>query len=81
MRWFLPGFVTRGLKAVWSRFAAWLREWTKPDAHGLVGGAVADATRSKSEPMLENALLRQRLIVLERQVKRVPATLAIQGEF
>jgi hypothetical protein len=40
-----------------------LREWTKPDNHGLVGGAVADATRSKSELMLENALLRQQLIV------------------
>ncbi len=70
MRWFLPGFVTRGLKEVWSRLVAWLWKWTKPEAHGLVGGAVADATRSKSELMLENALLRQQLMVLERQVKR-----------
>jgi putative transposase len=31
---------------------------------------VADATRSKTELMLENALLRQQLIVLKRQVKR-----------
>ena len=31
---------------------------------------MADATRSKSELMLENALLRQQLIVLDRQVKR-----------
>jgi hypothetical protein len=56
----LPGVVKRGLKAVWSRVIEWLREWTKPDNHGLVGGAVADATRSKSELMLENALLRSR---------------------
>ena len=41
----------------------WLREWTKPDGHGLVSGAVADATRSKSELVLENALLRQQVIV------------------
>jgi putative transposase len=31
---------------------------------------VADVTRSNSELMLENALLRQRLIVVSRQVKR-----------
>jgi putative transposase len=70
MRRFLPGFVKRGLKAVWLRVVDRLREWTRPDNHGLVGGAVADATRSKSELMLENALLRQQVIVLERQVKR-----------
>jgi hypothetical protein len=70
MQQFLPGFVKRGLKAVGSRVINWSREWTKPDNHGLGGGAVADATRRKSELMLENALLRQQLIVLERQVKR-----------
>jgi putative transposase len=70
MQRFLPSFVKRGMKTIWSRFVDWLREWTKPDNHGLVGGAVADATRSKSQLMLENALLRQQVIVLERQVKR-----------
>jgi putative transposase len=66
----LPGDVKRGLKVIGSRMIEWLREWTKPDSHGLMGGAVADVTRSKSELMLENALLRQQLIVLDRQVKR-----------
>ncbi len=66
----LLGFVKRGLKAIGSRCIERLRKWTKPDNHGLVGGAMADATRSKSELMLENALLRQQLIVLDRQVKR-----------
>ncbi len=70
MRRFLPSFVKRGLKAVLSRVVERLRKWTKPDNHGLAGGAVADATRSKSELMLENALLRRQLIVLDRQVKR-----------
>jgi len=55
----LLGFVKRGLKAIGSRCIERLRKWTKPDNHGLVGGAMADATRSKSELMLENALLRQ----------------------
>jgi transposase InsO family protein len=36
----------------------------------MLGGIVADGTRSKTELMLENALLRQQLIVLKRQVKR-----------
>jgi hypothetical protein len=66
----LVGSVKRGLKAVWSRFVEWSRKWTQPDNHGLLGGVVADATRSKAELMLENALLRQQLIVLDRQVKR-----------
>jgi putative transposase len=70
MRRFMPGVVKRGLKAMGSRLIAWVREWTRPDSHGLMGGAVADATRSKSELMLENALLRQQLIVLDRQGKR-----------
>jgi putative transposase len=70
MQRFLPGFVKQGLRIIWSRFVEWLREWTKPDKHGLVGGAVADGARSKSQLMLENALLRQQVIVLERQVKR-----------
>ena len=70
MQPFLPSFVKWRLKAVGLRFVAWMREWTKPDNHGLAGGAVADATRSKSELMLENALLRQQLIVQDRQVKR-----------
>ncbi len=68
-RW-LPGFVKSRLKAFGSGFVERLHQWTKPDGHGIVGGAVADATRSKTELMLENALLRQRLIVLQRQVKR-----------
>jgi putative transposase len=79
MQQFLPGFVKRGLKAVGSRLIDWLREWIKPDHHGLVGGAVADATRSKLELMLENALLRQQLIVLERQVKRPPLSWRERG--
>jgi hypothetical protein len=44
MEHLLLGFVKRGLKAVTSRVINWLREWIKPDNHGLVGGAVADAT-------------------------------------
>jgi hypothetical protein len=53
----LRGVVKRGLKAIRSKCIDWLRARTKPDNHGLVGAAVADAARSKPELMLENALI------------------------
>ncbi len=52
-----------------------LREWARP--HGvapLALGMVADLTRSKGELLLENALLRQQLIVACRQFKRPTLT-------
>jgi len=51
-----------------------LRQWTKPDNHTLALSAALDLTRSKSELILENALLRQQLIVLQRQTKRPKLT-------
>ena len=47
-----------------------LRRWTKPSNDALVRNAAVDLTRNKTELVLENALLRQQLIVLKRQVKR-----------
>jgi transposase InsO family protein len=46
------------------------RQWTKPDNHSLALNAALDLTRSKSELILENALLRQQLVVLQRQIQR-----------
>ena len=51
-----------------------LRHWTKPDNHAPIPNAALDLARSKSELMLENALLRQQLIVLQRQTKRPKLT-------
>ncbi len=39
-----------------------LRQWTRPDNHTLILNTAVDLTRSKPELVLENALLRQRLI-------------------
>jgi len=36
----------------------------------LISGVLSDLTRSRSDLIVENALLRQQLIVLHRQVKR-----------
>jgi len=50
--------------------------WTKPLTSPLPLGTLADLGRSKSELIAENALLRQQLIVLKRQVKRPVCTKA-----
>ncbi len=44
--------------------------WIKPSTTSLVFGTLADLTRGKAELLAENALLRQQLIILRRQVKR-----------
>ena len=54
------------LDALSSRFT----RWTKPLRTSLPLATLTDLDRSKSELIAENALLRQQLIVLKRQVKR-----------
>jgi putative transposase len=54
------------LHALSSRFS----HWTTPLTSSLPLSTLADLGRSKSELIAENALLRQQLIVLKRQVKR-----------
>ena len=44
--------------------------WTKPPTSSLPLQTLADLGRSKSELVAENALLRQQLIILRREVKR-----------
>ncbi len=47
-----------------------IQQWVKLKNPSLFADAVFDLTRSKSELMLENAFLRQQLIVLNRQLIR-----------
>jgi putative transposase len=44
--------------------------WIKPPTTSFVLGTFADLTRGKAELLAENALLRQQLTILHRQVKR-----------
>jgi putative transposase len=44
--------------------------WIKPSTTSLLLATFADMTRGKSELLAENALLRQQLIILRRQIKR-----------
>ncbi len=46
------------------------QRWVKPDNPSLFADSVFDLTCSKAELILENAFLRQQLIVINRQVIR-----------
>jgi len=52
----------------------WLKErvksWIKPAKSVLIIGTLSDLTRSRTDLVVENGLLRQQLIVLNRQIKR-----------
>ena len=56
----------------------WLEErikrWAKPAPSVLIIGLLSDLTHSRADLVVENALLRQQLIVLNRQVKRLQLT-------
>ncbi len=51
-----------------------LTRWTKPLGTSLPMATLTDLGRNKSELISENALLRQQLIILKRQVKRPACT-------
>jgi putative transposase len=63
---------------VWKPFVIWIqrliKQWAKPATLTLISGIFSDLTRSRSDQVSENALLRQQLIVLNRQVKRPQIT-------
>lgn len=72
----LFGFIQCWLQSLYHRATQRLRQWIRPDnsSDSLAVGMALDLTRSKSELVLENALLRQQLIVLQRQGKRPSLT-------
>ncbi len=65
----------RFLAATRARFA----RWTQPFPLALAAGAAADAARSRSDLLLENALLRHQLLVLGHTAKRPRLTVADRG--
>jgi putative transposase len=66
----LFSLIQRCFSPLWQIFQSTLRLWTKPDNRSLLLDAALDLNRTKSELILENALLRQQIIILERQSKR-----------
>src|ERR671916_3489771 len=62
--------VRRGVDAL----RAGVSRWTRPRPVALAAGLAADLTRSRRDLLLENALLRQQVLVLRRTVKRPALT-------
>ena len=72
-KFMLPSFwsiLHHSIIALLQTFRQLLKSWTKPLAETVPMGAVTDLTRHKSDLLLENALLRHQLVVLQRQSKR-----------
>ena len=63
----------QSVHCLWGAVKRRLRRWTKPNSH-LILNVAADLSRSRAELVLENALLRQQLIILERHSKRPALT-------
>ena len=59
---------------VWASFSHRIQDrikgLLKPTSISLAMGALADLNHGKADLIVENVLLRQRLIVLHRQIKR-----------
>ena len=70
--------LTRFAKRLWARLSTAahqvFRHLTQPASSNLVTGTLADLPRGRSELLVENALLRQQLNVLHRQVKTARLT-------
>jgi len=64
------------MTAGFQRLHSVMTRWTNPLSTSLMLATVTDLFRSKSQLVAENALLRQRLIILRRQVKRPACTKA-----
>ncbi len=62
--------IKRGAQAVLGAAHRRLLEWTRPVTGSRIGSTVGDLTRTKAALIAENALLRQQLVVLARQVKQ-----------
>ncbi|MEP7285791.1 MAG: integrase core domain-containing protein [Chloroflexota bacterium] len=66
--------IKRTIRTGWQQLQQKVLRWTTPIKVSVTTGVLGDITRSKSELILENVLLRQQLIVVSRQVKRPAPT-------
>jgi putative transposase len=55
------------------------KTWTEPSTDSVIGGVAIDLVKSKQQVILENAFLRQQVIVLKRQIARPQLTAKDRG--
>ncbi|MBN1361802.1 MAG: hypothetical protein JW993_14495, partial [Sedimentisphaerales bacterium] len=53
-------------RSLWQSIRQSIRQWVKPDNYSPALNAALDLSRSKSELMVENILLRKQLIIVQR---------------
>jgi putative transposase len=57
----------------WTPYLVWLyqrlKHWSQPPTFSLVSGITSDLVRRRTDLLIENAILRQQLIILNRQMK------------
>jgi putative transposase len=66
--------LTRSVQHLSRRLYQRLLQWTRPTNCSPLAGMLIDLSRNKAELVTENALLRQQLIILRRQLKRPTCT-------
>ena len=62
--------ITKMAQSVFNAVDRRIRAWTEPAWDSMVGGVAVDLLKSKQQVILENAFLRQQVIVLKRQIAR-----------
>jgi hypothetical protein len=66
--------LNRRFQCLFSRVQQRVLQWTRPTSRSLFAGTLNDLARTRTELITENALLRQQLIILRRQVKHPACT-------
>lgn len=64
----------RRFQRLFSRVQQSVLRWTRPTSRSRFVGTLNDLARTRAELIAENALLRQQLVILRRQVKRPACT-------
>ncbi len=75
----VPSHLRRAARRLAAAVHRRLSSWTKPAPLAVAAGLAADAVRSRHELALENALLRQQVVILHRHAKRPRFTALDRG--
>jgi transposase InsO family protein len=62
--------IVNACKSFFHQIKTAIKQFSKPETAVLATGTASDVTRSRKDLIAENAIFRQQLIVLKRQVKR-----------
>ena len=62
------------IRRIWKVIKQFLKQHSKPTTKAIVIGSLSDLERNRRDLIIENAMLRQQLIVLRRHVKRPKLT-------